>query len=158
MQETGVRSLRHEDPLEKEVATHSSTLVWKIPGTEEPGQATVHGVTKNWTRLKDFTFTYRETNPGVRNTAGHGEGNHETFKVQPTACKDAGKHRTARCLCHSKASPGALLVQKIAFSDNENKAKAQKSLTKSSFQTLASQGLYFYLLPLAHIKSAFHLS
>ena len=38
MQETWVRSLGWEDPLEKEVATHSSILVWKIPWTEEPGR------------------------------------------------------------------------------------------------------------------------
>ena len=37
MQETCVRSLGQEDPLEKEMATHSSTLAWKIPWTEEPG-------------------------------------------------------------------------------------------------------------------------
>ena len=37
MQETWVRSLGWEDPLEKEMATHSSTLAWKIPRTEEPG-------------------------------------------------------------------------------------------------------------------------
>ena len=35
MQETGVRSLGQEEPLEKEMATHSSTLVWKIPWTEK---------------------------------------------------------------------------------------------------------------------------
>ena len=37
MQETWVRSLGREDPLEKEMATHSSTLAWKIPWTEGPG-------------------------------------------------------------------------------------------------------------------------
>ena len=37
MQETWVRSLGWEDPLEKEMATHSSNLAWKIPWTEEPG-------------------------------------------------------------------------------------------------------------------------
>ena len=37
MQETGVQSLDQEDPLEKEMATCSSILAWKIPGTEEPG-------------------------------------------------------------------------------------------------------------------------
>ena len=37
-QETQIRSLGREDPLEKEVATHSITLAWKIPGTEEPGR------------------------------------------------------------------------------------------------------------------------
>ena len=37
MQETGVRSLVQEDSLEKRMATHSSTLVWKTPWTKEPG-------------------------------------------------------------------------------------------------------------------------
>ena len=36
MQETRVRSLDQEDPLEKVMATHSSILAWRIPGTEEP--------------------------------------------------------------------------------------------------------------------------
>ena len=36
MQETWVRSLGREDPLEKEMATHSSILAWKIPWMEEP--------------------------------------------------------------------------------------------------------------------------
>ena len=38
MQETWVRSLGQEDPLEKEMATYSSILAWKIPWTEEPGR------------------------------------------------------------------------------------------------------------------------
>ena len=38
VRETRVRSLGWEDPLEKEMATHSSTLAWKIPWTEEPGR------------------------------------------------------------------------------------------------------------------------
>ena len=37
MQEMGIQSLSQEDPLEKEMATHSSILAWKIPWTEEPG-------------------------------------------------------------------------------------------------------------------------
>ena len=37
MKETWVRSLGQEDPLEKEMATHSSILVWRIPWMEEPG-------------------------------------------------------------------------------------------------------------------------
>ena len=37
MQETWVPSLGREDPLEKEKATHSSILAWRIPWTEEPG-------------------------------------------------------------------------------------------------------------------------
>ena len=38
MQETWVQSLAWEDPLEKEMVTHSSTFAWKIPWTEEPGK------------------------------------------------------------------------------------------------------------------------
>ena len=37
MQETWVRSLGWEDPLEEGMATHSNVLAWRIPGTEEPG-------------------------------------------------------------------------------------------------------------------------
>ena len=46
MQETWVLSLGREDPLEKETATHSSILAWKIPWTDEPGGVTVHGVAR----------------------------------------------------------------------------------------------------------------
>ena len=47
MQETQVRSLGQEDPLEKEMAPHSSTLAWKIQWMEEPGRLQVHGVAKS---------------------------------------------------------------------------------------------------------------
>ena len=56
MQETLVQALGWEDPLEKEMAIHSSTIAWKIPWTEEPGRL-VYGVTKSRTRLNNFTFT-----------------------------------------------------------------------------------------------------
>ena len=46
--ETWVQSLGWEDPLEKEMATHSSTLAWKIPWTEEPGRLQSMG-SQSWT-------------------------------------------------------------------------------------------------------------
>ena len=49
MQETWVRFLGWEDPLENRKATHSSILAWRIPWS-------VHGVTKSQTRLSDFHF------------------------------------------------------------------------------------------------------
>ena len=49
VRETRVQSLKREDLLEKEMATHSSILAWKIPWTEEPGRL------QSWTRLSDFT-------------------------------------------------------------------------------------------------------
>ena len=43
MQETQIRALGREDALEEEMAIHCSILTWKIPRTEEPGGAAVHG-------------------------------------------------------------------------------------------------------------------
>ena len=57
MRETRDQSLGWEDPLEKEMATHSSTLAWKIPWMEEPSRATVHGITKSRMRLSDFSLS-----------------------------------------------------------------------------------------------------
>ena len=54
MREAGVQSLGQEDPLEKEMATHSSILAWKIPLTEEPGRLQPMGL-QSRTQLSDFT-------------------------------------------------------------------------------------------------------
>ena len=59
MWETRFQSLGHEDPLEKEMATHSSILAYKNPMDGEAWQARVHGVTKSQTQLSDaHTRTY----------------------------------------------------------------------------------------------------
>ena len=51
MQDTQVQTLDWEDPLEKEMATYSSSFAWRIPWTEEPSRLyIVHGVTKSWTQ------------------------------------------------------------------------------------------------------------
>ena len=58
MQETRVRSLGREDPLEKAMATigvGSSTLAWRIPWMEEPGGLQSMG-SQSWTQLSNFTF------------------------------------------------------------------------------------------------------
>ena len=60
MWETQIQSLGWEDLLEKEMATHSSVLAWKNPMDRGSWQATVHGVTKSWTRLSDFTITFSQ--------------------------------------------------------------------------------------------------
>ena len=49
MQEMQVQSLGREDPLEKEMATHSSILAWQISWTEEPGGLQSMGLQKSWT-------------------------------------------------------------------------------------------------------------
>ena len=56
MWETRVQSLGQEDPLEKEVATLSSSPAWKNPMDGGAWWATVHGVARSRTRLSDFTF------------------------------------------------------------------------------------------------------
>ena len=54
-QEPQVQSLSWGDPLEKEMAAHSSILTWRIPWTEEPGGSQSMGsVSKSWTGLTDF--------------------------------------------------------------------------------------------------------
>ena len=55
MQETQVRSLGQEDPLEKEIATPFNTLAWKIPWMEEPSRLQSMR-SQSWTRLSNFTF------------------------------------------------------------------------------------------------------
>ena len=59
MQETRVHSLGQEDLLEKEIATHSGILAWKIPWMEGPGRLQSTGsIAQSRTWLRDFTFTY----------------------------------------------------------------------------------------------------
>ena len=53
MQEAQVQSLGQEDPLEKEMATQSNILAWRIPWTVEPGNLQSMGVPKSWARLND---------------------------------------------------------------------------------------------------------
>ena len=53
MQETQIQSLGQQDPLEKKMATHSSTLAWEIPWIEEPGRLQSKGSLKNQTLLHD---------------------------------------------------------------------------------------------------------
>ena len=52
-----VRSLGQEDPLEKEMAIHSSILAWEIPQTEEPGRLQYTGSQKSQTQLSNSTTT-----------------------------------------------------------------------------------------------------
>ena len=53
VRETWVQSLGQEDPLKKEIATHSTILAWKTPWTEEPGGTTVHRVAKELDTTED---------------------------------------------------------------------------------------------------------
>ena len=57
MQETQVQSVGQEDPLEKEMATHSIILAWEIPWTEEPGGLQSLGSQKSQTQWSNYTTT-----------------------------------------------------------------------------------------------------
>ena len=59
MQETQVQSLGQEDPLEKEMATHSSILAWRIPWTEESDRLQSM-VSKSWDMTKQLTHTHTQ--------------------------------------------------------------------------------------------------
>ena len=69
VQETQDQSLGWEDPLQKEMATHSSILAWRIPWTEEPGRLQSMGlqrighnlVTKQQQQKQPFTYTQTHT-------------------------------------------------------------------------------------------------
>ena len=57
--ETPARSPGQEDPLEKEMATHSRILTWSIPWTEEPGGLWfMDDIAKSRTRLRDYTTAF----------------------------------------------------------------------------------------------------
>ena len=77
VRETRDSSLGQDDSLEKEMATHSSILAWKIPWMEEPGRLyIVHGITKSWTQLSDFisgSVSLRES----------GQGDHHVWSRSP---------------------------------------------------------------------------
>ena len=59
MQDTQVRSLGQEDPLEKGMATHSSILAWRIPWTEEPGRLQSMGSHRAGYDLVTNTYTHK---------------------------------------------------------------------------------------------------
>ena len=59
MQETLVQSLGWEDPLEKGMKTHSSTLAWKIPWTEDPGGIHSTGSQRDVTKQLHFLFFFQ---------------------------------------------------------------------------------------------------
>ena len=61
MQETQFQSLGREDPLEKEMATHSSILACKIPWTEEPGGLYSPWGHKEWDTTERLTHTHTHT-------------------------------------------------------------------------------------------------
>ena len=75
VQKTWVQSLGWEDPLEKEMATRSSTLACKIPWMEEPGRLQSMGVTKSQTELSNLSI---ETRLSIGRGKPHGDLNRKS--------------------------------------------------------------------------------
>ena len=102
MQETWVRSLGWEDPLKKEMATHSSTPAWKIPWTEEPdrlqfmGSQTVRHNWATWLQFKMKCISNCQVN--------------ETF-----LSKQLQVPRIYRCSCSPPPDPLVLLINNHAY-------------------------------------------
>ena len=88
MWETQVWPLGWEDPLEKEMETHSSTFAWKIPWTEEPGRLQSMGsqrVGRNWVTSLSFFPVHQSTIPwlGIANTELPEVGGVEVVRLRP---------------------------------------------------------------------------
>ena len=87
MWETRVRSLGRDDPLEKAMAPHSSTLAWKIPWTEEPGRLQSMGSQRvghdRVTSLSLFTFSIKEA--AEKDKGKQGRENKKQNKTKKTS-------------------------------------------------------------------------
>ena len=96
--------------------THSSTLAWKIPWTEEPGRLQSMGVTKSQTRLNDFTFTFHfhaleeemATHSSVLAWRIPGTG-------EPGGLPSMGSHRVGHDRSNLAAAEAACAVRLIQF-------------------------------------------
>ena len=69
VQETWVRSLGREDPLEEDVATHASILAWRVPGTEEPGELQSMGSKRVGHNSATSTSTSATSRPQLKKVA-----------------------------------------------------------------------------------------
>ena len=85
MQETRIWFLGWEDPLEKEMSTHSSILAWRIPWTEKPGgllSMESQRVGQDWTTNTFFTFTLSPSSPVVKTLCSQYRGPRVAFFVR----------------------------------------------------------------------------
>ena len=111
MWETWVQSLSWEDPLEKTMAPHSSTLAWRIPWREEHGRLQSMGSQRVDSRLSDFTFTslmtdYRELrSKGEMRT----EDSERCLSFKTFCC--AQKHHWSLMLCVCLVAQVCLTLQ-----------------------------------------------
>ena len=95
MQEARVRSLGWEDPPEKEMATHSSIIAWRIPWTEEPGGPQSMG-SQSWTQLSNFTSLHFTLIPACNSSSpAFLVMWQQTHALEPVLCNKRG-HRNEK--------------------------------------------------------------
>ena len=99
MWETWVQSLGWEDPLEEGMATHSSILAWRIPMDTGAWRATVHGVTKSRTQLKQLSTHCVEKYPVCPKNQCH-----------PSSCRE---WPVSVSTTHVLLVPGSILVVRV---------------------------------------------
>ena len=101
VQETRVQSLGREDPLQKEMVTHSSILAWRIPWTEESGRLQSTG----WQRVgHDFTFHSSRAEEGPPDKPRKIQG-----KLRALGCPS--KHQSIQPPCQVGGLPGSCVLR-----------------------------------------------
>ena len=104
MRETWVRSLGREDPLEKEMATHSSILAWRIPWTEEPGWLQSTGsprVGHDWVTSPSFPFWTSQVVLMVKNSPANAGDTGDTNSIPESGRSPGGGTLKYSCLENS---------------------------------------------------------
>ena len=105
MPETPVQSQHQENPLEKEMATHSSILAWEIPWTEESGRLQFMGLKKNQTQLHDSVqFSCSVVSDSLQ---PHGLQHTRLLCPSPIPGVDSNSCPLSRC-CHPTISPSVI--------------------------------------------------
>ena len=98
-------SLGQEDPLEKGMATHSSILAWENPRDRGAWRATVHGVTKSWTRLRD-TMTCQALDRAAELSPSAGERGQQKDSDDTVETAEACRGRPPRNQGSRRAAEG----------------------------------------------------
>ena len=164
MQETWVRALGWEDPLEKEMAIHSSTIAWKIPWTEEPGRLQSMGsqrVGLDWATSLSLSLSNAVTSSGTWANPFTFLGFLGEVLVVKNPPANAGDKREVGLIPGSRRSPGGGHGNPLQYSCLENPMDrgawqatvhgvAESDTTKATWHTcmLHISGLHF-----AHLQN-----
>ena len=138
MQETGVPSLGHRDPLEEEMATHSSILAWRVPWTEGPGELHRSGVTESRTQLRDRAQTIISSVQSLRRV--------QLFATPWTAARQAALSITSsrsppKLMSTESVMPSNISSSVVPFSSHLQCFPASRSFPVSRFFASCGQSI-----------------